>query len=116
MAPSIDLLDAIDQIVYYIDYDQLKVFGEILIPSCGNDWTWYSYSKDIYFIESDLYDDEKVASEVLLGHIIKIKNEHYLNDRIVPLHVLQRENELLDIVSQNFSHNQSNEELDCLIG
>lgn len=109
MSPSIDLLDAIDRIVYFIDYEKLKVIGEILIPSCGNDWTWYSYSKDVYFIESDLYDDEKIAAEVLLGYIIKLKNNCYLEDRIVPLEIQQRENELLSIVGAEISE-------DCLIG
>jgi hypothetical protein len=113
MSPSIDLLDAIDQVVYYIDYDKLKVVGEILIPSCGNDWTWYSYSRDVYFIESDLYDDEKVASEVLLGYVIKLKNDCFLNDRIVPLKILQRENELLSIISSGFSAENFD---DCLVG
>ena len=115
MSPSIDLLDAIDQIVYYIDYDKLKVVGEILIPSCGNDWTWYSYSKDVYFIESDLYDKESDAAEVLLGHIIKIKNDCYLKDRIVPLEIQQREIELLDIVS-SYSVVDAEKFDDCLIG
>jgi hypothetical protein len=113
MSPSVDLLDAIDQIVYYIDYDKLKVVGEILIPSCGNDWTWYSYSQDVYFIESDLYDDEKIASEVLLGYVIKLKNECFLNDRIVPLEIQQRENELLSIVSSSISAENLG---DCLVG
>lgn len=92
MSLSIDLLEAIKKPAYYIDYKELSVVEEVLIPSCGNDWTWYSYLGDVYLPETDVYESREEALEVLLGHVISIKK-----DTLLYLH--QKEQDILAILS-----------------
>lgn len=94
MALSKDLLDVIDQPVYYINWDSLEIVKEVLVPSCQNDWVWYSYKNDIYLLESEIYEDEIVAAETLLGAIIKMKNEQLL-------YLSKKERQLIELIGGN---------------
>lgn len=69
---------------------------EVLIPSCSNGWTWYSYQNDCYLLESDLFDSKTDAAEYLLGHLIALKNDKVVNFK-------KREKELIDIISGHIS-------------
>lgn len=94
MARSTDLLDALDNPVYYINWDEMSIESEVLVPVCNNDWTWYSYRNDIYLIESEIFDTEQEAAELLLGEIIKMKKESIL-------YYSRKENELIELINGN---------------
>lgn len=94
MARSKDLLDVIDSPVFYINWLDLSIVEEVLIPSCSNDWTWYSYKNDFYLMESDLFDSKIEAAEFLLGHIMTLRNDFGSDFK-------NREKELIDIISHN---------------
>jgi hypothetical protein len=96
MARSKDLLDVSDTPVFYINWRDLSVVEEVLIPSCSNDWTWYSYRNDCYLMESDLFDSKVDAAEFLLGHMIAMKNDKITDFK-------KREKELIDIICPNVS-------------
>lgn len=94
MSRSVDLLDIIDKEVYYINWKELKVESEILIPVCNNDWYWYSSRNNVYLIESDVFDAEKEAIEALLGNVIQMKKESLL-------YFAKKERELIELLSDN---------------
>jgi hypothetical protein len=94
MARSTDLLDALGNSVYYINLSEMSIEKEVLIPVCNNDWTWYSYRNDIYLIESEIFDTEREAAELLLGEIIKRKKESIL-------YYSRKENELIELINGN---------------
>ena len=94
MARSVDLMDIIDKQVYYINWQELKVEKEVLIPVCSNDWYWYSTKNNIYMLEHELYDDEKAATEMLLGSIIAMKKE-------AMLFYAGKERELIEFLNDN---------------
>lgn len=94
MNRSVDLLDVIDNPVYYINWQRLSIEKEVLVPVCQNDWTWYSYRNDVYITENDLFDTEKEAAESLLGSIIKKKKEAIL-------YFARKENELIELINGN---------------
>jgi hypothetical protein len=92
MPRSVDLLDIIDKPAYYINWMELIVEKEVLVPVCQSDWVWYSYKNDIYLNENDIFDDERAAAETLLGEIIKQKKEMLLS-------FSRKENELIELIS-----------------
>ena len=94
MARSVDLLDIIDKQVYYINWKELKVEQEVLIPVCNKDWYWYSVRNNLYMLENELYDTEKEAAEYLLGSIIALKKEALL-------FYAKKERELIDFLNDN---------------
>lgn len=94
MARSTDILDAFDNPVYYINWNEMSIEQEVLVPVCNNDWTWYSYRNDIYLIESEIFDTEKEAAELLLGEVIKMKKESIL-------YYSRKENELIELINGN---------------
>lgn len=94
MARSTDILDAFDNPVYYINWNEMSIEQEVLVPVCNNDWTWYSYRNDIYLIESEVFDTEQQAAELLLGEIIKMKKESIL-------YYSRKENELIELINGN---------------
>lgn len=94
MARSKDLLDVVDSPVFYINWLNLSIVEEVLIPSCSNDWTWYSYKNDFYLMESDLFDSRVEAAEFLLGHMIASRN-----DKVSSFKKLERE--LINIICEN---------------
>lgn len=75
---STDLLVCIKNPSFIIDWQNLEVIEEILIPTEVNDYFWYSNTLDAYLPETDVYLTEKDALEVLFGQFIKIKNETIL--------------------------------------
>lgn len=94
MARSKDLLDVVDSPVFYINWLNLSIVEEVLIPTCSNDWTWYSYKNDFYLMESDLFDSKVEAAEFLLGHMIASKDENISSFK-------KLEKELIDIICEN---------------
>ena len=94
MPYSKDLLDIIDSPVFYINWLDLSIVEEILVPSCSNDWTWYSYKNDFYLTESDLFNTRIEAAEFLLGHIIYLRKDNIGNLKKI-------EKELIDIICAN---------------
>jgi hypothetical protein len=94
MPRSKDLLDIIDSPVFYINWLDLSIVEEVLVPSCSNDWTWYSYKNDFYLMESDLFDTKVEAAEFLLGHMITFRKDNIGNLKKI-------EKELIDIICAN---------------
>jgi hypothetical protein len=94
MARSVDLMDIIDREVYYINWSELKIEKEVLIPVCNKDWYWYSVRNNVYMLEGNLYDTEKEAAEVLLGSVISLKKEALL-------FYASKERELIDLMNDN---------------
>lgn len=86
---SVDLLDIIDKVVYHIDYENLEVIEETLIPTSDH---WYSYSKDKYILETEIYDTKEEALEILLGAIITAKKE-------VILTLASKEQEIINLLN-----------------
>ena len=79
MALSVDLLDVIDNPVYHIDYERLELIEEVLVPVNQNDWSWYSYSRDKYLPETDVFQSKEEALEILLGLVISAKKNVILS-------------------------------------
>lgn len=92
MSRSKDLLDVINSPVFYINWKELTIDEEILIPSCSNHCTWYSYKNDFYLMESDLFDSKIEAAEFLLGCLINYRKNDINRFKNV-------EKELIDLIA-----------------
>lgn len=101
MGLSVDLFEAAKKAVYHIDYENLCVIEEILIPVCNGDYYWYSTVRDAYLLETDVYLTEDEANEILLGEIIAAKKQ-------VILKLSEKERELISKLSKN--------QVDVLVG
>jgi hypothetical protein len=94
MARSVDLLDIIDNEVYYINWKETRIEREVLIPVCNGDWYWYSSRNNVYMIESELFDTEKEAAELLLGALIQMKKDALL-------FYAKKEREMIELLNDN---------------
>lgn len=74
-----DLLEVTDVPVYHIDYENMKIVEEKLVPVCQTDWTWYSNIKDAYLLETDVFENKNDALETLLGYVIAVKKDVILS-------------------------------------
>lgn len=92
---STDLLEAAKNPVFHIDHENLEIIEEVLIPVCQNDWSWYSYIKDAYLLESDVYTDIKEAAEALLGEVIAAKKQAILT-------LNEKERQLVSIIEPEY--------------